>query len=232
VEWTGDSEVVVFLTQDAVLSAPDSLEKLIASFVDPEVGAAYGRQLPRSGASLIAAHARLFNYPPVSRIKSIQDAPELGVKTFFISNSFAAYRRAALMEVGGFPHDTILAEDNIVSARMLLNGWKVAYVADAQVYHSHNYTLMQEFRRYFDIGAFHSHESWILERFGRAEGEGARFVRSELLFLWREGPTLIPSSVLRTAAKFIAYRLFAIAKFLPVRLKKRLSMQAHLSRPE
>jgi len=224
VELSGDSEIVFFLTQDAVLVAPDSFEKLLEPFVDSGIAAAYGRQLPQADATPIAAHARMFNYPPISRIKSRRDVTELGIKTVFSSNAFAAYRRRALMQVGGFPTGTIFAEDQIVAARMLLQGMTLAYVAGAQVRHSHNYTILDEFRRYFDIGVFHSRESWMLKQFGYAGGEGARFVRSELSYLQREAPAQIPSALLRTVLKLVAYRLGALERALPVNVKKRLSM--------
>ncbi|VCW13919.1 hypothetical protein BANRA_01245 [Escherichia coli] len=40
------------------------------------------------------------------------------------------------------------------TAKAILAGYKVAYVADAVVKHSHNYSPIDEFKRYFDIGVF------------------------------------------------------------------------------
>lgn len=217
-------DILVFLTQDAMFANEDALGNLLAPFKDPEVFAAYGRQLPHKNAQPIEAHARLFNYPAQSRVKELADSKELGLKTAFISNSFAAYRREALMSVGGFPSGTIFGEDTIVAARMLLQGWKVAYCADAQVYHSHHYTFRQEFRRYFDVGVLHAREPWIQESFGGAAGEGKRFVISELKYLLRHAPWLIPSALIRTVLKLLAYRLGKLEARLPVWLKKRLSM--------
>ncbi|MEW5995494.1 MAG: glycosyltransferase, partial [Candidatus Zixiibacteriota bacterium] len=110
VEMLPEADVIVFLTQDAVLAHPQALERLLVHFEDPRVGAVYGRQLPRQGAGPIEAHARLFNYPTVSGLRSAEDVPKMGIKTSFISNSFAAWRRRALMEVGGFPSHTIQNE--------------------------------------------------------------------------------------------------------------------------
>lgn len=90
------------------------------------------------------------------------------------------YRRSALEAVGGFPADVIGSEDAYVAARMLLAGWKVQYAASAQVYHSHDYRLMDEFHRYFDIGVFYGREPWIRQAFGDAGGEGKRYVLAEL----------------------------------------------------
>ncbi len=226
VEMLAEAEILVFMTQDAVLAAPDALERLLACFADERVGAAYGRQLPHPGAGAIGAHARLFNYPARSEVKVVADAPRLGIKTAFISNSFAAYRRSALLEAGGFPGDVILSEDTYVAARMLLNGWKVAYCAEAQVFHSHDYSVAQEFQRYFDTGVFHGREPWIRKAFGQPGGEGMRFVRSELRYLARERPFMIPAALTRTLVKFAGYKLGTLERRWPLWLKRRLSMQA------
>ena len=201
------------------------MQRLVAAFADPQVGVAYGRQLPADNATPIAAHARTFNYPPINSLKSSVDIQPLGIKTAFVSNSFAAYRRSALEDVGGFPDRCIVSEDTFVAAKMILAGWKVAYCADAQVYHSHNYTWRQEFQRYFDIGVFHAREPWVRREFGGAEGEGVRFLKSELKYLLREAPHLIPSALVRTVIKYLGFRAGLAERYLPVKLKSRLSMQ-------
>jgi rhamnosyltransferase len=148
----------------------------------------------------------------------------MGIKTIFISNSFAAYRREALMTVGGFPGDVIFGEDTITGAKLLLANWKIAYVSDAEVYHSHSYTWTQDFKRYFDIGVLHARESWLLDEFGQASGEGLRFVRSELHYLWPRHPGLVISTLIRTVLKLTAYRLGKMERRLSPASKRRLSM--------
>ena len=219
-----EAEVLVYLTQDAILATPNTIATLCKVFTDPEIAAAYGRQLPRQGANPIESHARLFNYPPTSSIRTLEMREELGFKTIFISNSFAAYRRSALIQLGGFPSNTIFGEDTVIAARFLLAGWKMAYVADAQVYHSHPYTWTQDFKRYFDIGVLHSHEAWLLKEFGKASGEGKRFVVSELRHLWPAHAWLISSAVVRTGLKFVGYSLGRIEHALSLSWKRRLSM--------
>lgn len=217
-------EIVVFMTQDALLADPLSLENLLKPFADPNVAAVCGRQLPHRDANPLAEHARLFNYPAQSRIKSQADIPELGIKTAFMSNSFAAYRLSALRELGGFPKNTILAEDMWLAAKMLLAGYKVAYCAEATVFHSHNYTLKQEFQRYFDTGVFQACEPWIQATFGNAGGEGKRFVLSELAFLWRNHPHWIPRALLSTLCKYLGFKLGLYWRKLPLSLCRKLSM--------
>lgn len=218
-------EILIYITQDAVPVNEYAIENLIKPFYkDEKIGAVYGRQLPRQKANPIESHARLFNYPPINHVKTMGDASKLGLKTVFISNSFAAYRRYALIDVGWFPSNTIMSEDTYVGAKMILRGWKIAYRADACVYHSHDYTPLEEFNRYFDIGVFHAREPWIRICFGQAEGEGLRYFWSELRYLWNKNLFLIPSSILRTILKLAGYRLGIMEQYFPIWLKQRLSM--------
>lgn len=218
------TEVVVFMTQDALLAESHALSRLVSVFADPSVACAYGRQLPHVDASPVAVHARLFNYSDVSRTVSLDDKAHLGLKACFLSNSFAAYRVVDLQAVRSFPSDVILGEDMYVAARLLMAGKRVAYVADACVHHSHNYSVLQEFRRYFDTGVFHARNPWLLQTFGSAGGEGMRFVRSELLYLWRCAPWWIPSAMVRTFAKLAGYRMGQFEALMPRWIKRWCSM--------
>lgn len=210
-EMSSDCDVIVYLTQDSILASQNALQHLVSSFDDPMVGAAYGRQLPRRGATPIEAHARLFNYPSIPSVRSLKSIKELGIKAAFFSNSFGAYRRQSLDQVGGFPVAAGFGEDVLTVARMINQGLKIAYASDATVLHSHAFTLRGEYRRYVEIGSFHSREVWLRRDFGRSEGEGLRFISSELKFLWRTQPTAIPEAIIRSGLKYLGYRM-GIAK--------------------
>lgn len=230
-EWLSDAEIVVFLTQDAILAKESSLADLAACFAEPAVGLAYGRQLPRNNAGPFSTHARLFNYPPQRQVRSKEDSKQLGLKAAFASDSFAAYRQAALAKVGGFPSKVILGEDMLVAAKLLLADWQVVYCAEAEVYHSHEYTLRQEFRRYFDTGVFHAREAWLKATFGAAEGEGARFVQSEIRYLWNHGcGRLLPEALLRTIVKYAGYKAGTWERLWPVHWKQKWSMHRNFWR--
>jgi rhamnosyltransferase len=202
-----DAEILVYMTQDAVLANSQALAALLRPFEDESVGAVYGRQLPREGAGPIEAHARIFNYPAASEVRSMENMRQRGFKAIFFSNSFGAYRRKALEEVGGFPVDVNFGEDTVVAGRLLLGGWKIAYAADAEVYHSHSYTIREELQRYIRVGELHTAQPWMIENCGGASGEGLRFVRSELKYLAKNAPHLIPSALLRAAGKILGYQL-------------------------
>lgn len=203
----GDANILIYLTQDAVPHDREAFANLVRAFANPEIGAAYGRQLPRENASPIEAHARRFSYSQASLVRSWESRKSMGFKSIFFSNAFGAYRREALMSVGGFSPDVIFGEDTLVVARMHLAGWKTAYVANAAVRHSHAHSIAEEFRRYFDIGVLHARENWLIEQFGSASGEGRRFVLSELKYLLRGGPHYVPSAVARTIAKYAGYKM-------------------------
>ncbi|WP_226052610.1 glycosyltransferase family 2 protein [Dickeya chrysanthemi] len=219
-----DGDVVVFLTQDAIPQA-DFIRKIVSAFDDEQVAVAYGRQLPHDDANPLARHARGFNYNTRSYVMGISDKSLYGIKTVFTSNSFAAYRAKVFRRLGGFPSNTILSEDMYLAALAVLAGYRVAYVAEAAVKHSHNYTPVEEFKRYFDIGVFHCDEKWIREEFGGAGGEGTRFIFSELRYLMKENHyRWIPRACVHNALKIAGYKLGQHYQKIPHGLIRKLSM--------
>lgn len=218
------ADIAVFLTQDAVLDTPDALDALVSAFADPKVAVAYGRQLPHVDANPIARHARMFNYPSVGRVCGREDGSRYGIKAVFSSNAFAAYRVSVFRELGGFPARLILSEDMYLAAKAALAGYRNAYVAEACARHSHDYTPLEEFRRYFDIGVFQSEQSWIADEFGGAGGEGKRFLVSEFRTLLREAPLWLPRAALHNFLKILGYRLGKAYRRLPLNVCRRLSM--------
>ncbi|TCD02014.1 glycosyltransferase [Pedobacter frigidisoli] len=219
-----DCEILVYLTQDCIIATSSSLKNLVNSFFNKHIGLAYGRQLPHKGATVLETHARLFNYTDQSRVKLLSDKDELGIKTASCSNSYAAYRREALYSVGGFPSHTIFAEDVIVGGQMLLKDWQIAYVAEAEAYHSHDYKVSEEFKRYFDIGVFHSTNQWLLNEFGTAGGEGLKYLKSELKYVLKHNALVLPKMIMSIGAKFIGYKLGMMHKKLSPKQRKSFSM--------
>ena len=218
-------EILVFFTQDALPYNEFTIENIIKVFKDEKVGAAYGRQISYEDTNLFGKYLREFNYGEVSYVRDKGDIPKYGIKTAFLSNSFAAYRRSALEDIGWFKDGLILGEDMYAGAKMILAGYSIAYVAEAKVYHSHSYTVIQEFKRYFDIGVFHKCESWILESFGKAEGEGIKYIKSELKYLLKNRAFyLLPEWFIRNIIKYVGYKLGQNYNKLPMWMIRRFSM--------
>lgn len=219
------TDYLIYMTQDAILESNEEFEKIMSFAINGDLSAVCGRQIPHTDASLLASHARHFNYKSVSHVSTIDDIPSRGLKAAFCSNSFALYNYEDLKRIGGFPKSVIFGEDMYVAARLILAGKSVGYCAESKVYHSHDYTPKEEFKRCFDIGVFHAQEEWLLEYFGSASGEGLKFVLSEIRSCLRfKRPHLVLSVIYRTALKYSAYRLGRLESRLPTRLKASFSL--------
>lgn len=200
-------DVLVFMTQDALPADNSLLSRLTAPLLDPDIAAAYGRQIAKTDASPPEAFARQFNYPGTALIKSASDISRLGIKTFFFSNVCSAIKKAQFLKVGMFPDNIRFNEDMIIAAKLILNGYKTAYVPEARVVHSHNYSLLQQFIRYYNIGSSLKDNSWILE-YARPEGEGLRFIKEKMAFILKgHHYSWLPYIFLEAAAKYAGYRL-------------------------
>ena len=198
------TDIAVFLTQD-VIPEPGFLAPLIAPLAAGIASVSYARQLPHSGADFFEAFPREFNYTADSNVRALADARHHGVYTFFCSDSCAAYVNASLDVIGGF-RPILTNEDYFAVARLMQAGKQIAYVAESRVQHSHRYTMVEEFRRYFDTGYVRAENPWVSELVGQAEGRGAAFARQMLQRLWRDAPWRIPYAVLQTAAKWFGFR--------------------------
>lgn len=221
-----DADIYIYLTQDAIPADNNAFKNLLATLLsDEKIACAYGRQLPKSDATPVSAHLRLFNYPLMTQIKSYKDRHLYGIKTCFNSDSFAAYKKFPLAAIGNFPDHLITGEDAYVAAKLLKNGYSIAYAANATVLHSHNLSLREEFHRYFSIGVFHGQENWILQDFSSATGEGIRFVKSEIKYLLSHKKLhWLPKAFGSTFVKYVAYHLGLHEKKIPYFIKMRLGI--------
>lgn len=219
-------ELLVFFTQDVLPRRKDTLEKIIAPLIkDKNIAASYGRQFPSFDADYFAEGLRNFNYTENSYVNNLESSKELGLKAAFLSNSFSCFRKSHLESIHFFEKNLIFGEDTVAAGKLLLNGYKIAYVAEAGVYHSHNYSIEEEFKRYFDIGVLHQKEKWLLEKFGKAEGQGLNYVKKEVKALFKNGNyLLLPELFVRIIMKYIGYSLGRWYTHLPKRLVVSISM--------
>ncbi|MGK0599178.1 glycosyltransferase family 2 protein [Yokenella regensburgei] len=220
-----ESDILIFLTQDAILYNEDSISRMVDFFSsDGNIAAVCGRQIPHDDANPLASHARYYNYPAIDSVKTKVDINSNGIKVAFMSNSFAGYRTRLFKEFGGFPEDNILAEDMYICAKFVLAGYKIGYSAHSVVKHSHNYTPLQEFKRYFDTGVFHSNEPWIREAFGSMSGEGLKFILSEWKYLVKKSVIWLPVSFLFIGLKLLGFKMGTYWRKIPASVTPKLSM--------
>ena len=223
-----DCEVVIFLTQDAYIKDVCSLQCLIQPILNnSDIGATYGRQIAFDDANIFAKYLRMDNYGVESYVLSYPDRYSYGMRCVFASNSFAAYNVRKVMQLGGFPEKIILGEDVFIFAKLLIAGYKVQYVANSLCYHSHNYNIIDEFRRYFDIGVFHRTNLWIIEHFNGVESDGFNYILSEFKYVIRHKPFKIHLSIIKNLAKYIGYKFGHNYLFLSKKMCRKLSMNKY-----
>lgn len=200
------AEVFVMMTQDAVPVDRYLVERLVDN-LKGKTAVSYARQLPDAASSEFEKASRQFNYPDVSQIKSLENLPDLGIKTFFCSNVCAAYRRDIYEKLGGFTHHTIFNEDMIYAAAAVKAGYRIAYEARAQVVHSHNYTNLQQFHRNFDLGVSQAQHPEVFAEVP-SESEGKRLVQETWKIL-AEKKSLhrFPGFCVQCAFKYAGYLL-------------------------
>lgn len=200
-------ELVLFLTQDALPADEHYIERLIHPFSDSAVAAVTGRQIARREARPFEKAVRAFSYPPTSRIWDASAIPTDGIRAFLLSDVCSAYRRSFYEAAGGFAHSLLTNEDMLMAACLLDIGCKLAYAGDAAVYHSHRYTLGQEYRRNYTIGRFMQRYSHKLHN-AKETGRGLKLVQYVLGQLWREKEWLeIPAFCFNCAARLLGNRM-------------------------
>lgn len=223
-----DADLLVFMTQDALPASETFLERLVEPLTAPssDLAATFARQIPYPDAAPTEQFARMYNYPSGGFIRTKAEIAELGIRAFFFSNVSSAIRRDVFERVGRFPAETIANEDMLLCAKILRAGGSVRYAPEAVVFHSHNYSVSQQFHRFFDIGVALKRAEALLQG-GAVGGEGLRYLAAQTRYLASCGAwQSIPRSAAESAAKLCALELGKRERFLPVALKKRLSMHS------
>ena len=147
----GKAPIVINLSGDAIPASDTWLHNLLANFSDPGVGAAYGRQLPKPGSTMERFDTFDRVYGEQRIVKDPAHRNGLGYRFYHFSDANSALRRS-VWEANPYPEDLKMFEDLAIAKRILDAGWKIVYEPTAPVFHSHNYTNKQLFKRYFDIG--------------------------------------------------------------------------------
>lgn len=202
-----EADYILYMTMDAVPADDTLIEKMIRAFSTPKVAAVYARQLPNEDASLGERFSREYNYPPEPCVKSKEDTDRLGIKTYFCSNACAMYDRRVFDLLGRFPKGMIFNEDMVFAHRLIESGYKIAYAADAAVYHSHNYTNMQQFHRNFDLAVSQAMNPQVFSKVS-SESEGISYVKTAFeYFKSKKKPLYFIPFAITCVYRFAGYRL-------------------------
>jgi len=144
------SRIVIFLSQDVIIEKDNAFYEL-AKVIDDNVIYAYGRQTVKK--KTIEYYVRKCNYLNKSEVMSKADIEEKQLKAFFASDAFSAYNREVFIKLNGYDNiPMMMSEDMYYAKKILEAGYKKAYVAEAEVEHSHKMKLKQLYKRYYDTG--------------------------------------------------------------------------------
>jgi len=131
-------EIIVIISAHCYPVYPDWLDKLLEPFVDDQVAVSYGKQ--RGGESNHYSEHQFFRtyFPDISQ-------PDQGQP--YTHNANAAIRKSLWDK---HPYDEGLTglEDLAWSSWAKEEGYKIAYVAEAEIIHIHEETLRQVHNRY------------------------------------------------------------------------------------
>ncbi len=218
------ADIFICMTDDAVPADEHLVERLVLALSQEKVAVAYARQLAGEKSSEIECFTRNYNYPDKSLVKSEADLPKLGIKTYFCSNVCAAYWRSIYEELGGFVKHTIFNEDMIYAAGAVKSGYRIAYEAEAKVYHSHDYTNLQQFHRNFDLGVSQAQHPEVFEGIS-SEGEGIRMVKQTAAHLKAKKQSgKIFGLYVTSGFKFLGYQFGKRYRILPKWMIRRFTM--------
>ncbi|MFH0883295.1 MAG: glycosyltransferase family 2 protein [bacterium] len=151
------SERVVFMAGDAMPVDVKWLANLIRPMQeDARIAGTYGRQLPREDADIFNRLRTLYNYPETGVVKTLHDPPMTAKERFFFSSVNCCLHRKRMGEAR-FDEGVPVNEDVALSWQLLYSGWKIAYVPEAAVVHSHNRSPVEILRRYYDNAVTYKH---------------------------------------------------------------------------
>lgn len=119
-------EICVLVDGDTVFE-PDTITRLIQPLEDPAVGAVSGYPKVGNRANLLSQMQNVEYILGCSLIRRAQE--RLGMITC-LPGAIGAFRRSALLEVGGVPEHT-MAEDTDLTMALGARGWKLSYAPDA-----------------------------------------------------------------------------------------------------
>lgn len=219
-----NTDIFIAMTPDAYAIDEHMVEKLVKPIVEGKAAVAYARQIPHDDATPIAKFSRMFNYPEQSQIRGIEDAGKYGSYLPFCSDTCAAYSQKALDDIGGFRW-CLGGEDTIATAMLLRKGYKVAYVAEAVVKHSHNYSPTKEFIRHFDTGIYR--QTWRNTLFfgkGSDQSRGFSYLIGMVKYLAKEEPSMVFRGIFQLGMGYLGYMVGKFGyKLIPNRVKMEIS---------
>lgn len=165
-----NADVLVFITQDIVIERDDWLLNLVAPIESGECEASFSRQI--SKYNNIEKYTREKNYPEKSYVNSKELVAEKGLRAFFFSDASSAIKTEVFKKLNGYDGKRLpINEDMYIAYKLIMNGYKIKYASNSEVFHSHKFTLKEIYDRYYLTGLFMA-ENAYLDEFGTTKTGG------------------------------------------------------------
>lgn len=145
------ADIVLILSADAYPADVGWVAGMTSPFEDPRVAAVYGRQLPRPDAPVDESVRLKRTFPAQSmQFDAVPSGFTQDGGSIPVSNACAAIRRAVWESL---PYDECIAggEEGVWTFHVLERGYRVVYSAEAQVFHSHNDSIMRHAWRLWEL---------------------------------------------------------------------------------
>jgi rhamnosyltransferase len=220
------SKVVVLMTQDAIPEDENWLARLVEPLGTNGIVATCSRQVPRKNASPMERFFLQKRFPRAGEIRNLERlGSDVSYERVLFSDVSCAVLRDRLLE---HPYDEalIMGEDQKLARELILAGHAMAYVPESVVIHSHRYSLLQTFRRYFD-SVYALAAIFPEQTASRSVHMGLAYVREELAFIARHAPWWLLYYPAYVAVKAAATLLAHHAAHLPRPFVRWASMHAY-----
>ena len=212
-----DADFCLFMTQDAVPVDRFLIEKMVAEVSRDETGVCYARQIPYKKATVREKFSRNFNYPACSQIKDRKMLESGNIKAIFCSDVCAMYDMKLFSELGGFERNVDFNEDMLYAHKVLTNGYIISYCAEAKVYHSHNLSFKEQFKRNREIAISQKEHPEVFGKLS-SEKEGISYVKKGIKYILANGKKREAGAfIVDCGFRFMGYK---IGKFTKVKRYK------------
>lgn len=168
-------DILVFITQD-ILPYDKYWLKNLTEPLNDNIVASFSRQIAYEEHSETEKIIRDFNYPDTDRICNKESEKINGRKNIFFSDASSAILKEKYFELGGYNFEVPTNEDVYLADKIIKNGYSFIYASQSRIWHSHELSLKETYKRYKAIGQFEKMFADEID-FSKTQSEGNKLLK-------------------------------------------------------
>lgn len=168
-------DILVFITQD-ILPYDKYWLKNLTEPLNDNIVASFSRQIAYEEHSETEKIIRDFNYPDTDRICNKESEKINGRKNIFFSDASSAILKEKYFELGGYNFEVPTNEDVYLADKIIKNGYSFIYASQSRIWHSHELSLKETYKRYRAIGQFEKMFADEID-FSKTQSEGNKLLK-------------------------------------------------------